>query len=453
MNRILQLPVIRWLHERRLLFPAVLGLAVAGVLVDGAIHRGSEPRNPPQLDFALPPITVPSLRPALEKSPLTYHADYWWQLAEITRKKIILLGPGNRSAVMVAPGVALTGMEAVSEIEAEFHPAANSSDVISVAENPVVMTPPYRLLGLDPEEGVSLFAVKQPEGVQNFSEAEIASLRPGSYVVAVSLTSGGDVQVVPGYVTQVHLPSAGNSSMIDFALPFPESCEAAAVVDLDGRLAGVAIRTDGGMNIMPADAVGPLVDRLAASAACLAIEAGDLEETARELLGVQSGVVIQRVIESAFEPEPSLREGDILLTWDREPVDSAEEFAGLYFSAEPGKLIRYTVIRNQRRISGATRMPGPDCRPADPGLRLYPGLGVSVEWKEDGWKVIRVLDNSPAEAAGLSVGDAIIGAGGIFFKEKDAEPFEAFDKEPRPMALTVRRHERVRIIVVTPAET
>jgi len=453
LRRILQLPIIRQLHERRLLLPAILGLAVVAVLLEGVVNQESTGFDRPKLDLPLPPITVPSLRPSLEKSPLTYQSDYWWQIAQSVRDKLILIGPGDRPAVMVAPGVALTSLAAVSEIEAEFHPVSNGDDTITVTDDPALSTPPYRLLGVDNEEEVALFAVKQPGQVKNFVPTHVADQQPGSYVVAVGITPENGVYVIPGYVTHVRPPSGDTTGLIDFALPIPEAAQVVAIVDLDGNLVGVSVQTKRGPEILAADEIPQLIDHLASGRACISIEVGDLSDDARKLLGAPAGVLVERVVAKAFDPAPSINEGDVLVSWNHKKVNSAEEFAGLYAEVEPGELVPYQAVRNRREISGATRMPGADCRPADPGLRLYPRIGLSVEWSTDGWKVLRVVGGSPAATSELAVGDVIIAADGEQFTEKDAAPFERFEHAPQPVAFTVRRDGRVQAIVVSPASS
>jgi len=431
------------------LFPVLVVAAVAGVLIHGAVTEENPGSKPPRLDLPLPPITAPSLRPSLEKSPLTYQSDYWWQVAEIVRNKLVLIGPGNHPGIMIAPGVALTTARAADEVESEFVPAAGEGEALTVSgEATAASSPAYRLLGVDTERDVALFAVKQPQGVGNFNLQEFPGLRPGSYVVAVSLLPENQVEVVPGYVTRFTRRSGAHASKVEFALPFPESCEAAAIVDLDGELVGVAVKAADGYRILPADGIPALVDRLTHGAPCQAIEVSDLDEEARQLLGVREGVLVERVRADAFVPEPSIHEGDILVAWDGKPVPSAEEFARLYAEREPGELVRYRVIRDGRRVAGGTRIPDRNCRPVEPRLRFYPRLGLHAEWSGGGWLVVQVRRDSPAAQAGLAKGDRIIGVNGRRLRERDARAFERYENEPRKTAFLVRRGERVQVIVV-----
>jgi len=163
---------------------------------------------------------------------------------------------------------------------------------------------------------------------------------------------------------------------------------------------------------------------------------------------VRDGVLVERVRAEAFVPEPSIREGDILVGWDGKAVRSAEEFAKLYAAQEPGKLVRYRVIRDGRTVTGGTRIPDRHCRPVEPRLRFYPRLGLHTEWSGDGWLVVQVRPESPAAQTGLTRGDRIIGVNGRRLRPRDATAFERYENDPRKIAFLVRRGDRVRVVVI-----
>ena len=121
MGRKLRIPVIGALHERQLLFPALVALVVLGVLLQGALKpdRSVEASNDDEssLPLMLPPV---SRRPDLEKTPLTYFDDYWGQLRERVQEKVVLVGPDATPAVVVMPGVALTSAKAGEAVLAEI---------------------------------------------------------------------------------------------------------------------------------------------------------------------------------------------------------------------------------------------------------------------------------------------------------------------------------------------
>ncbi len=453
MKSFLTWPGIRQLHARRLLFPLILGVAVAGILLHGALHRSeATDRRTPRIDLPRPVINVPSIRPSLEKSPLTYYSDYWLQLAELVRDKIVLIGPHDRPGVMVAPGVAVTSVMAADELESQFEPYSDKPASEGQPEADEASTPMFRVMGVDIDTGIALIAVKQSSQVGNFTDVNMTGLHAGSYVVAISTDPDGNEQVIPGYVASVAPPSGDESGSIDFAFPFPDSCSTAAIVDLDGKLVAVTTKTEHGRTILPADRLPKMIKDVADSSVCRAIEVGGLDAEAARLLGVGAGVLVEQVHRQAFVPEPSIQQGDILLEWGGSPVTSVKEFENLYQAQEPGALVRYRVRRNGRNVSGATRMPDSYCRPVRPTVRLYSRLGASLEWDEGSWEVLRVLPGTPADKAGIAVGDRILAVDGRDLTEQDASVFERFEVKPKPLVCTIRTGDRVSLVVVSPGD-
>ena len=191
---------------------------------------------------------------------------------------------------------------------------------------------------------------------------------------------------------------------------------------------------------------------------CLSIETTDLTEEVRGILRVRSGVLVERVRQDAFLPEPSVQAGDILLRWDGKEVNGAEEWKQIYGDQEPGSLVRYVLQRGGRRVSGATRMPGPDCHPVARSMETFVALGLVLRWDAgidhgppEGWTVMGAVSDAPAARAGLLRGDRVVAVQGraLTFRNRrrDLEPFERGDST---LALTVWRGERVQLIAVSP---
>ncbi len=437
---LLQLPVVRYLHARRLLFPAMLGLAVAGVLVHGAWRRNAPDRPARRLQLSLPPIPVPELRPELEKTPLTYESDYWRQLAENARNKLVRIGPDNLPAVMIAPGVALTAIEAAERY------STPSEGMEAEASDPLKP----RLLGVDADLGIALIAVKQPPAVATFAAADFSRLHPGSYIAAVSLTPAGELGVAPGHIVSILPPTEAEGASVEAALAGAEAFAAAAIVDLDGRLVGVSVRAGPSLRLVWSDAIRRVVQRAARGEICQAVEVGDISVEVLRLLGLSGGVLVEEVREAAFAPEPPIREGDVLVSWNRQAVSAAEQFVRLYAGVEPGEQVRYTVLRNRRRISGTVTMPGRDCRPVLSGQVQYAALGLTVKREAEGWRVLRVADGGAAGAAGLTAGDVIIAVNGRAIASEAGAALARLDQSRQPAALTIRRGGRTKMLALHP---
>ena len=179
------------------------------------------------------------------------------------------------------------------------------------------------------------------------------------------------------------------------------------------------------------------------------------------MLGLQTGVLIECVHEPAFEPEPSLRAGDVLLEWAGEPLESAAQFYELYDLQEAGALVRYRVLRSGRRVSGGTIMPEADCEPRRPDpVRLIP-YGFAVEWvsesgsgapDDSGWQVIVVASDGPSALAGVEEGDWLIMVDRTTVgTEGDRRTLERAAEGSGPLLLSLRRDDRVKLVAISPA--
>ncbi len=498
MRFLLQLPVVRVLHAQGLLLLALLIPVVGGVLLHGALESRDADSQAAAAQQPAPTLApLLTFRPNLEKTPLTYLSDYWLQLGQRVEEKLVLIGRDGTPAIVVGPGLAVTSIVAADDVEREArrlralreHVAASAEVAESDgepesegavpdpgeagAETRTETTPgspavepgspdPYRLLGTDTFLEVALFAVEPPAAQVPFSVIDPSQLHAGSFVVAVTLSGDEQLRVAPGHL--VANRSAIPESVIpqlDVSLTIPPSVRAAAIVDLDGNLVGTAIRSRDGMRFLPASYVLELVERLQADQSCHTIEVTEVSDAVRELLSIGGGVIVERVQPEAFVPEPSILAGDVLLEWAQEPISDAPTFYARYEEQVPGSLVRYVVLRGRRRLSGGTRMPGPDCRPVGEPATGFPAVGVTLLWSggesaapgvpAPGWRVVAVAPESPAATAGVEVDDWILG---IDRRAADGElvrqQFERFATRPRSMLLKIWRAGRITLVAVLP---
>jgi hypothetical protein len=186
-------------------------------------------------------------------------------------------------------------------------------------------------------------------------------------------------------------------------------------------------------------------------------------ELADELgLGSEYGVYVGSVVEGGPAEEAGVEDGDVILAWNGERVESAAQLQRLVRETPPGRTVQLGLFRegSERQVSvtlgdssdrfenlrittaprfaqelrdriraavpGGVRVIGPgDVRIAGPGgvrMASFFGergrLGVSVQNLGDqlaeyfevdgGALVVSVVEDSPAEAAGIQAGDVII---------------------------------------------
>jgi S1-C subfamily serine protease len=493
---ILDLPGIRELHSRKLLFPFVVLLVVAAVLVHGAFS----PRVEQSAEAATEPVPVaPAFRPEFEKTPLSYTADYWLQVGEQWRPHIVLIGRDQAPAIVVAPRLAVTSADVADDWIAEelARGIAARADVVEAAgegaasaatDEPVAESgsddevadeseelseateekPPYRLVSVSTEHEIAVFELAAPA-----TPAPVANLRElqsGAHAAALSLTPDESLRITPGVVVSAQVatdyPEQGSfvGETLDVAIPFPAETRVAAISDLDGGLLGVAFEGKTGLHVIPAHKVRDLARQASEMPPCISIETQDLDEQVRTILGVSEGVFVERVNEEAFFPEPSIRAGDIISRWAGEPAPTREAFEQAYLAQEPGSLARYMVFRDGRRLRGATRVPDARCRPVSLGIVPFANLGLVLRWdvkpptdgsvsgSVPGWVVMSVVPGSSAETAGLRRDDRIVAVQGRGFKPNEPRKvLEAIEEDSRPAVLTVSRGGRLQLVAVSRA--
>ena len=468
MRALLRLPVIRSLHQRQLLFPVVLALVVVGVLALGAVQQGelAEATQQPAAEPAAVEVPRPAVsRADLQKTPLTYVSDYWAQLAEQSRPKLTLIGESPIAAVLIGPRLAVTTADAaVAIIEARRRDALTRAPE---AEDAEVLPPPeevgpFRLRGWDAGIGLALFDLTRAGGPA-FTLTDPRGMLSGSYLGAVTLSPDGTATITPGYFVttvpdEIDATLAGD---LVVSMDLPSTLDIAAVVTLDGELVGVAYTTPGGHRVISSTALLSLIEELETETVCRSIEVADLDESVSTMLALQTGVLIEWVHEPAFDPEPSLWAGDVLLEWAGEPIESAARFNELYDAQEAGALVRYRVLRSGRRVSGGTVMPEVGCEPPRPDPVRLISYGLAVEWVSEsergapgdsGWRVIAVASDGPSALAGVEEGDWLITVDRTTVDtERDRRTLERAAEGSGPLLLSLRRDDRVKLVVISPA--
>ena len=501
MRSILQWPVIRNLHSRGLLMPVGVLILVGVVLMEGALERQPPVEAAPKL--AVEPFEPPpqSGRPALEKGPLTYDSDYWLQIAQQTRVKIELISTKRIPALVIRPSLAIASIEAadaliadqqVRELTREHHKlvsedqppeppagddgeprergaaedseAASQQAATSPAPDSTPEPEPYRLLAVDTALGIALFELAHVVD-EPFSLISPVSLPPGSFVAAISVEADQRLRITPGHLVSTERTQRSVQDMESFEVSFDDTGAppTAAIVDLDGNLVGMALHSPKGSRLLAAPSVYRLGERLKEQPPCHSIEVAEVPPELTKLLRLREGVFVEKVRQDSFLPEPSIKAGDIILRWAGERVESVEQFYESFDGHSAGTLARYSVLRGQRRIAGATRLPASDCRPVGEPRRPFPRLGVLLHWVDSapsagadsaaGWKVDAVVDGSPAARSGLTSGDIVIAINGRdLIQRAAARHLEAFEEQKRPFVLTVRHDDRLRLLPVSAEE-
>lgn len=492
---LLKLPVIRALHKRQLLFPTVVSIVVAGVLVQGALDR-SQPQTVTPESASAEPIPAPEPRPILrsdlEKTPLTYVSDYWNQLAEGARGNLVAIGPTAAPGILIGPRLALTTAQPALAVLAERNRVAltraepedgdanyelgegdpaegdggdgaeDDGDEEDGGETAVEASGPQRLRALDEELGLALFDVDDA-GESAFTLSDPRRLASGSYLGAVTLDAMGEPMITPGYLVTTAADAEHESGDLVVSMDLPSSLSVAAIIDLDGTMVGLVYASETGPRVVTTTEMLGLIQTLQTGTLCRSIEVSDLGDDVRRELGIESGVLVEYVRSEAFSQVASLRGGDVLLEWGGTSLESAEQFASVYDAQASGSLVRYRVLRGRRRVTGGTIMPPRDCEPVTSEPVRFPRFGLALQWLDasrsdgaetvsrDGWYVVAVAPDGTSSAAGVRELDALRSVDGQGIEDEgDRATLETAAASEETLLLSLRRDGRAKLIAVPP---
>ena len=479
---LLQVPGVRQLHDRQLLFPLLVIGMVAAVLTHGALEvrpaagtdgdTGGDVAEAVVAEAPDPPRragTRPALRGDLEKTPLTYFPDYWGQLLSHAGVHLIAVGSEMHAGIVMEPGVAVV-TAAAAELSAAAERVRLSREMAADTEAPESTgaaaastdesaDPTDGVLAVDRMSGLALVAA--PPDVAAFETGSARALPSGSYVGSVTLDVAGTPAIAPGFLVSAPDVTEGaddrdEGDLVVSAAP-PRDAAVAAVVDLDGALIGISYRGPDGVRTLSVEVLGDVVDRMQRGEPCQAISVAAPGLDVVELLRA-GGLLIESVEAEAFASEPRLRPGDVLIAWNGEAVDSVEDFEARYDAAVAGERVSYRVLRGRRRVSGRTFMPDAACRPVSPlGVVRLAGLGVVVTWDAaagdtgGAWTLSTVVPDGPAGAAGIEEGDVLLSVDGrAVGRAGRRSELDSLAGADRPLLISLRRQDRVLLVALVP---
>jgi hypothetical protein len=473
--------IIRGLTSHPFFVPIILGLLVLGVLIHGGVNRGtpvakpavveSEPRNEPLV----------AIRSGLDKLPLDYFSEYWFQLGDDVRRVLVEIGPSRTPGVIVAPGVVISTLGAADEVrhlrssreswqslrDAETSAAAKNvpGDSAEIAGPPEPAEPAEsaeepldRVLLTDAGLGLALFEAPGLQPAQPLVAADSGLSYPGILIAAVGLAPNGRLRIAPGHLGSSAVAPSTDApfARLDVTIHLPFLRGTAAVVDLNGELHGVALEGPSEPRMIAWPTIRALLDQLSRGEPCRAIEVSDLDAAAAEMLELSRGVLIETVQAEAYASAAPVRAGDILLDWAGQPVTDAAVFRSLYDASEAGSQVEIVFWRDGRRIGGRAIVPGTDCRPVADPPEVFAALGFTAHWTNTtegdaapaGWQVLAVRPGGRTDAV-LEIGDRLVSVNGRTLQgPRSVRSLQRYDSTQKVL-LGVWRRGRARMLVLT----
>ena len=333
-----------------------------------------------------------------------------------------------------------------------------NSHVVSGADEIVVtfqdgVKAKAKLVGALKEADVAVIQVEQT-GYRPAKIGESNGLKVGEWVLAIGSPFGLSQSVTAGIVSATQREDVGINafeSFIQTDASINPGNSGGPLVNLEGRIVGInsaiatASRSNAGVGFaIPIDMAKRVADKLIRDGSIQPILMGvGVEPLTRALasqLGIEpktEGVVVMEVVPDSPAAKAGLKLGDIITRYDETPVHSLQNLKYLVSTSETNREYQVDYLRDGKSarvmvrpqlaetIAGAmTRRPGGEEevveeKPQAEAKVETNALGFAVETLDSdraeqyGWKgreglvVTAVAPESPAEGAGIEVGDLI----------------------------------------------
>jgi serine protease Do len=284
-----------------------------------------------------------------------------------------------------------------------------------------------------------------------------AQMQPGDWVMAIGNPFGLDHTVSVGVISgnrpnQLELADQRRAEVLQTDAAINPGNSGGPLINLRGEVIGVntAIATtglsQGNMGVgfaIPSNTIRDILPQLRSTGKVVrgrvGVQVRDVQRKTLDSFGLKEkeGALVTIISEGGPAEKAGVELGDVILNWNKEPVDDSNELVQLVMKTKPGTTVPVRVLRNkqQRTLnvtveeldleteSGSARR-----RPTDNTSRVEPdkpkGFGMTIEnvTAEVG-RQLRLRDNtrgavvtevdqgSPAFNDGLRRGDVIVRVG------------------------------------------
>jgi Do/DeqQ family serine protease len=285
-----------------------------------------------------------------------------------------------------------------------------------------------KLVGSDPEVDIAVLKV-DPARLTALKLSDSEATEVGDFVIAIGNPFGLGQTVTTGVVSALGrkgLGIEGYENFIQTDASINPGNSGGALVNFKGELIGIntAILGPNGGNIgigfaIPVKMVKNSADQILkygeVKRGQLGVVIQDLTSDLAQAFNIseaQRGVIIAQVQPNSAAAKAGLQAGDIVISLDARPIDSAAELRNEIGSRRVGETIKMTVLRDGKSRAVDVKIGAPIADVAT-ASDIHPFLqGAKLEPRGDGHgiRVAGVEPGSAAQSSGLQVGDVILSA-------------------------------------------
>jgi serine protease Do len=219
------------------------------------------------------------------------------------------------------------------------------------------------IVGLDELSDLALLKI-DAEDLPTLKLAEPDSLKVGEWVLAIGSPFGLDFSVTAGIVSAMgrSLPTATNDNYVPFIqtdVAINPGNSGGPLFNLEGEVVGVnsQIYTRSGGSIglsfsIPVSVVRDVVEQLRDSGAVqrgwLGVSIQNVDKNLAEAFGLDrpAGALVAQVVEGSPAEEAGIREGDVIVEFDGEYIETSSELPHVVGLVKPGSEVKVGLIRD-----------------------------------------------------------------------------------------------------------
>jgi len=219
------------------------------------------------------------------------------------------------------------------------------------------------IVGLDELSDLALLKI-DAEDLPTLKLAEPDSLKVGEWVLAIGSPFGLDFSVTAGIVSAMgrSLPTATNDNYVPFIqtdVAINPGNSGGPLFNLEGEVVGVnsQIYTRSGGSIglsfsIPVSVVRDVVEQLRDSGAVqrgwLGVSIQNVDKNLSEAFGLDrpAGALVAQVVEGSPAEEAGIREGDVIVEFDGEYIETSSELPHVVGLVKPGSEVKVGLIRD-----------------------------------------------------------------------------------------------------------
>jgi len=294
-----------------------------------------------------------------------------------------------------------------------------------------------KVVGKDPKTDVALIKIKVgSKKVPTVELGDSSKIKVGEFVIAIGNPYGLNWTVTHGIISAVGRHGLGINPIENFIqtdAAINPGNSGGPLCDIHGKVIGIntaIVKNAQGLGFaVPINLAKKVMNDLLKYGRVirgwLGVYIQDISKEIAEKFGIESGVLVRKIVPGSPASKGGLKEGDIIVEYNFQKVKSVSDLQLKVINTKPGTVVPIKIIRDGRikvlRVK-IGEMPGTETAMGERVLKefgffvqeltkdLRERLGVP-HWLKKGVVVTRVIPGSVAEDAGLREGDIIFKAG------------------------------------------